>query len=83
MLVKLLRISIRSKLIRNGSLTCSELVRLMNLDPARHKGTIHALMVDLEQAGVLAATRRSNGQRDRWYVARSRKRDLLASLLFA
>ena len=40
----------------------------MGMDPRRHKGTIHALMVDLEKAGVLSATRSDNGKRDLWFV---------------
>ena len=55
----------------------------MGLDPRRHKGTIHALMVDLEKAGVLSATRSDNGKRDLWFVNfdQIRKRDRLAAAL--
>ena len=58
MLSSLIRCKIRSGLIKHGQLTCSELVRTMGLDPVRHKGTIHGFMVDLEDAGVLTATRK-------------------------
>ena len=77
----LTRAAIRSTLIQNGPQTCSEIVRGMGLDPKRHKGTIHALMVDLERDGTLGATRSDNGKRDLWFINVSaiRKRDRLAA----
>jgi hypothetical protein len=51
----------------------------MGLDPKRHKGTIHAIMVDMERDGILGATRSANGKRDQWFIwsNRIRKRDRL------
>jgi hypothetical protein len=83
MLSTLIRTAIRSQLIQNGPQTCSDLVRSLGLNPQRHKGTIHALMVDLETAGTIAATRADNGKRDLWFVVPTaiRKRDRLAAAL--
>lgn len=81
----IVRASIRSHLINGGDQTCSEIVRAMGLDPAKHKGTIHALMVEMEQEGILGATRTANGKRDQWFIwtHRIRKRDrLIAALAF-
>ena len=78
----LTRIMVRSTLIQNGPQTCSDLVRELGLDPRRHKGTIHAIMVDMEREGVLGAT--MNGKRrDLWYIVPTaiRKRDRLAAAL--
>jgi hypothetical protein len=79
----LTRVAVRSTLIQNGPQTCSEIVRGMGLDPRRHKGTIHAVMVDLEREGVLSATRSDNGKRDLWFAVPTaiRKRDRLAAAL--
>jgi len=81
MLSTVIRTSIRSILIQNGPHTCSDLVREMGLDPRRHKGTIHAVMVDMERDGILDATRADNGKRDLWFIVPTaiRKRDLLAA----
>jgi len=83
MFASIIRTAIRSRLINDGPQTCSDLVRSMGLDPRRHKGTIHALMVDLEKAGVLSATRSDNGKRDLLFVNfdQIRKRDRLAAAL--
>lgn len=72
-----IRSRIRAILTAYGPHTCSDLVREMGLDPRRHKGTIHALMVDLEKEGVLGATRADNGKRDLWFIHSTaiRKRD--------
>jgi hypothetical protein len=77
------RTMIRSILIQRGPHTCSDLVRAMGMDPKRHKGTIHALMVDLEREGILDATRTDKGRRDLWFVvpAAIRNRDRLAAAL--
>ncbi len=83
MFASLIRTAIRSQLIQNGPQTCSDLVRALGMDPRRHKGTIHALMVDLESEGTLGATRTDNGKRDLWFihVPAIRKRDRLAAAL--
>ena len=83
MLTSIIRTAIRTRLINEGPQTCSDLVRAMGLDPRRHKGTIHALMVDLEREGVLDATRSDNGKRDLWFIVPTaiRKRDRLAAVL--
>lgn len=85
MFTTLLRTAIRSQLIQHGPMTCSDLVRRLGLDPRRHKGTIHALMVDLEREGTLDAIRLSNGKRDEWFIFpdRIRKRDRLVAALTA
>lgn len=53
------------------------------MDPRRHKGTIHSIMVDLENEGILSATRADNGKRDLWFIMPSaiRKRDRIAAAL--
>jgi hypothetical protein len=83
MLQSIIRSAVRSSLIQKGPQTCSDLVRGMGLDPRRHKGTIHALMVDLEKEGILDATRSDNGKRDLWFVVPGaiRKRDRLVAAL--
>ena len=79
----IIRTAVRSTLIQQGPQTCSELVRAMGLDPKRHKGTIHALMVEMERDGILDATRSDNGKRDLWFIVPTaiRKRDRLAAAL--
>jgi hypothetical protein len=79
----IIRASVRSTLIQNGPQTCSQIVKGMGLNPAKHKGTIHAIMVDLERDGVLGATRADNGKRDLWFVYPEaiRKRDRLIAAL--
>jgi len=77
MLTSIIRAAIRTRLINDGPQTCSELVRAMGLDPRRHKGTIHALMVDMEKDGTLDSTRSDNGKRDLWFITTIRKRDRL------
>ncbi len=81
----IIRAAIRTHFIQGGDHTCSELVRAMGLDPKRHKGTIHAIMVDMERDGILGATRAANGKRDQWFIwpNRIRKRDRLIAALFA
>lgn len=83
MFASIIRAAIRTRLINDGPQTCSDLVRSMGLDPRRHKGTIHALMVDLEKDGTLSATRSDNGKRDLWFVnfEQIRKRDRLIAAL--
>ena len=62
-----IRSRIRAILLAHGPMTGSEIVRTMGLDPARHKGTIHAIMVDLETEGVLGATMKGK-RRDLWFI---------------
>ena len=83
MFASIIRTAIRSRLINDGPQTCSDLVRSMGMDPRRHKGTIHALMVDLEKDGVLSATRSDNGKRDLWFVnfEQIRKRDRIIAAM--
>ena len=77
----IIRTAVRSTLIQQGPQTCSDLVRGMGLNPSKHKGTIHAIMVDLEREGVLGATRSDNGKRDLWFIHTDqiRKRDRLVA----
>ena len=83
MIKPLIRHTVRATLIQNGPQTCSEIVRGMGLDPRRHKGTIHAVMVDMEREGILDAIRTSNGKRGAWFIypARIRWRDRIAAAL--
>lgn len=83
MLTTIIRAAVRSILIQQGPMTCSDLVRSLGLDPRRHKGTIHAVMVDMERQQVIAATRADNGRRDLWFVEPTaiRKRDRLVAAL--
>ena len=76
------RTAIRSALIQQGPQTCSDLVRGMGLDPKRHKGTIHASMVDLEREGVLGATMKGK-RRDVWFIHTDsiRKRDRIIAAM--
>lgn len=78
-----IRSAVRATLIQNGPQTCSEIVRGMGLDPRRHKGTVHALMVEMEREGILDAIRTSNGKRSAWFIypAAIRKRDRLIAAL--
>ena len=78
-----IRTAVSSTLIQNGPQTCSEIVRGMGMDPRKHKGTVHALMVEMEREGILDAIRTSNGKRSAWYIlpAAIRKRDRLIAAL--
>jgi hypothetical protein len=79
----IIRTAVRSTLIQNGPQTCSEIVRGMGLNPSKHKGTVHALMVEMEREGTLDAIRTSNGKRSAWYILPTaiRKRDRIAAAL--
>ena len=83
MLTSIIRTAVRSALISNGPMTCSDLVRSLGMDPRRHKGTIHAVMVDMEKDGIIDAIRLSNGTRDQWFIYPTaiRKRDRLVAAL--
>ena len=76
------RTAIRSALIQQGPQTCSDLVRGMGLDPKRHKGTIHAIMVDMQSDGILDATMKGT-RRDVWFIIpyQIRKRDRIIAAL--
>ncbi len=78
-----IRAAVRATLIQNGPQTCSDIVRGMGMDPRRHKGTVHAIMVEMEREGILDATRADNGKRDLWFVVPTaiRKRDRLIAAL--
>ena len=80
----IIRAAVRLTLIQNGEQTCSDIVRGMGLDPKRHKGTIHAIMVDMEQEGIVDAIRTSNGKRSYWFIypQKIRKRERLIAALF-
>lgn len=79
----IIRTAVRATLIQNGPQTCSEIVRGMGLNPSKHKGTVHALMVEMEREGILDAIRTSNGKRSAWFIypAAIRKRDRLIAVL--
>jgi DNA-binding IclR family transcriptional regulator len=79
----IIRTAVRSTLIQNGPQTCSEIVRGMGLNPSKHKGTVHALMVEMEREGILDAIRTSNGKRSAWYILPRaiRKRDRLIAAM--
>ena len=79
----IIRNTVRATLIQNGPQTCSDIVRGMGLNPQKHKGTVHALMVEMEREGILDAFRTSNGKRDLWfiYTQKIRKRDRLIAAL--
>ena len=79
----IIRTAVRATLIQNGPQTCSEIVRGMGLNPSKHKGTVHALMVEMEREGILDAIRTSNGKRSAWYIlpTKIRKRDRIAAAL--
>ena len=77
------RAAVRATLIQNGPQTCSDIVRGMGMDPRRHKGTVHAIMVEMEREGILDATRSDNGKRDLWFILPTaiRKRDRIVAAL--
>ena len=79
----IIRTAVRATLIQNGPQTCSDIVRGMGLNPQKHKGTVHALMVEMEREGTLDAIRTSNGKRDQWFIYpdKIRKRDRIAAAL--
>jgi hypothetical protein len=83
MLTSIIRTAVRSALISKGPMTCSDLVRSLGMDPRRHKGTIHAVMVDMENDGIIDAIRLSNGKRDQWFIYPTaiRKRDRMVAAL--
>jgi len=83
MLASIIRTKVRSALLNNGPQTCSALVKSMCLDPKRHKGTIHAIMVDMENDGVLwAELHHKTLKRTKWHLETDmiRKRDRLAAV---
>lgn len=79
------RVFTRGILIQQGPKTLSDLTRAMGLNPANHKGTIHAVLVQMEQQGILDSTRnQKTGKRDLWFIRTNqiRKRDRLVATLF-
>jgi hypothetical protein len=76
------RAAIRATLIQNGEQTCSDIVKGMGMNPSKHKGTIHAIMVEMEREGIIDATRADNGKRDLWFIVPTaiRKRDRFFAL---
>jgi hypothetical protein len=72
---------IQRELSVNGPATCSDLVARMGMDPTRHKGTIHAIMVDMEEDGILGSVKNDKGRRSDWFTLRDRKRDRVRSFL--
>jgi DNA-binding MarR family transcriptional regulator len=79
------RVFTRGILIQQGPKTLSDLTRAMGLNPREHKGTIHAVLVQMEQQGILDSTRNQNtGKRDLWFIRTNqiRKRDRLVATLF-
>ena len=77
-----IRVAARSILIQQGPMTGSDLVRAMGLDPKRHKGTVHAVLVDLETRRQLGATRNDRTKkRDLWFAIAPRKRDRIAAAI--
>ena len=78
-----IRSRVRATLAANGPQTCSQVVLAMGLDPKRHKGTIHAVMVDMEAESILWAPRvGKRQQRHLWHLIESpRKRDRLRAVL--
>lgn len=77
------RAAVRATLIQQGPQTCSDIVRGMGMNPSKHKGTVHAIMVEMEREGILDATRSDNGKRDLWFIVPTaiRKRDRLIAAL--
>jgi hypothetical protein len=57
----------------------------MGLNPREHKGTIHAVLVQMENQGILGSTRnQKTGKRDLWFIwgNRIRKRDRIVATMF-
>jgi len=79
---RMIRVASRSILIQQGPMTGTQLVRAMGLDPKRHKGTVHAVLVDLETLGSIGATRNvKTGKRSLWFSIAPRKRDRLMAAI--
>tara|TARA_B100001094_G_C17898212_1_gene655083 strand:+ start:176 stop:451 length:276 start_codon:yes stop_codon:yes gene_type:complete len=77
-----IQVAARSILIQQGPMTGTQLVRTMGLDPKRHKGTVHAVLVDLEDKGSIGATRNpKTGKRSLWFSIAPRKRDRLMAAI--
>lgn len=79
------RIFARGILITHGAQNLSNLTRKMGLNPKNHKGTIHAVLVQMEGQGILAATiNPKTGRRNLWFIKPTaiRKRDRLLAMMF-
>jgi hypothetical protein len=82
-LTSTIRSSVRATIAAKGPSTCSSIVLAMGLDPQRHEGTIHAVMVDMEEEGILWAPRvGKRQQRHLWHLIETpRKRDRFRAIL--
>jgi hypothetical protein len=81
-----IRSSIRAAITANGPSTCTEIVSALGLDARNCKRSIHAIMVDMEQEGILGATRQGKTiatmRRHQWFLWDApRKRDRLRAIL--
>jgi hypothetical protein len=79
------RVFARGILIQQGPKTLSDLTRAMGLNPRDHKGTIHAVLCQLERQEILGSTRNEKtGKRDLWFIRTDaiRKRDRIVATLF-
>ena len=80
-----IRSRIRAAISATGPITCSDLVWVLGMDPRSHKGTIHAIMVEMEQEGILWASKKRHGSRilrHEWdLVSPARKRDRIRAIL--
>jgi hypothetical protein len=81
-----IRSSIRAAITANGPSTCTDIVRALGLDARNCKRTIHAIMVEMEQEGILGATRQGKTiatmRRHHWFLWDApRKRDRLRAVL--
>jgi hypothetical protein len=78
-----IRSRVRAVLTARGASTCSDIVRAMGLDPRHHKGTIHAIMCEMEREGILwAPVSGKRRQRSLWFLmGEPRKRDQIRALL--
>ena len=78
-----IRSSIRAAITANGPSTCTEIVSALGLDARNCKRSIHAIMVDMEQEGILGATVRGpSRRRHQWFLwTAPRKRDRLRAVL--
>ena len=81
---RLIRVFARSILLQRGPMTGSDLVRAMGLDPRNHKGTVHAVLVQMESQVILSATKNpKTGKRHLWFTLGTgiRKRDRIAAAI--
>ena len=76
-----IRSRIRAILVAHGPQTCSDLVRIMGLDPKNCKRTIHSILKEMETEGILGATMKGK-LRDLWFIYSDqiRKRDKIRAV---